>query len=136
VCIPECCGVEKKVLGRGLGDLLGEKGEMPGRSPIPRTSSTDSTALGAGLGGLIRPRNGVPGVYVGQGQSRAQGSSSSGLWVVTSSLLTADILLSWLTSHWFIQRVPSALDCSILVLALGFAAWLGLLAVWLHFQHD
>jgi hypothetical protein len=126
--------VEKKVLGRGLRDLLDEKKALPGRDLAVQKEGGNPSNPGTGLRALIGEKNGASGPF----PEPSQPPSGTALGVVTFSLLLADVLLLALASFWFLGRskAPGFFEFSIIFLMIVFGAWLGFLAAWLHFQRD
>jgi len=135
--------VPKKVLGRGLGELLPD--------PRPHESngqerSHDPTELGRGLRVLGVHKNGNPMPRSSVREHAGTGAVSSRSWgapaplasrgVVKGSLLTADLLLVLTTVLWQSHATGHMQfrDAAICAAAILCAGWLSVLAAWLHFH--
>jgi hypothetical protein len=115
--------------------LLGPRPTEVGAGSVSPNKPNDPADLGTGLRVLIRQRNGAGlprRVPVPSAISRGESG------VVALSLFLADLLLLGVISLWSMSRPTDAgawaTACTVLVIV--FAAWLGILAAWLHFQRD
>jgi hypothetical protein len=129
--------VPKKVLGRGLGELLpeqregGQRGNSPGGQP-KSGNEKPGAELGPGLRVLVLDKGGTAGPRA-SGTVSVQRESSV---VLKLSLLAADAALLVTLLLWWkrVERPLSVSHATAVILVVVLGAWLGSLAAWLQFR--
>ena len=123
--------MSKKALGRGLGEMLPERGS--GKSPSSTGGSSDPADLGPGLRVLVLQRDGIG---AGMQTVRRLREEDRNLGTVTVSLGIADLALIALVLLWTREasRPFGTIETLGSIFALGLGGWFGCLAAWLHFR--
>jgi hypothetical protein len=122
--------VAKKILGRGLGELLKEgerSAAREGSDSLPERQS-----LGPGMRVLAARRNGNGAI----GGARATVTWNAGRAVTVASLFGADVLMVGLMVLWRWQdgSQMTGQEAFVCVSVLAFGSWLGGLGAWLVFR--
>ena len=126
--------MSKKVLGRGLGELLPDRGAPVSRESASLPRSKDPTDLGPGLRVLVLQKNGTA-PKTGAASTPNRGPD---LLLVKLSLVLADACLVGMVFIWRRYAATPMLwtEAAICTGIILFAAWLTCLAAWLHFHHE
>lgn len=123
--------MSKKALGRGLGELLSDRGGVTGPASVPASKPNDAGDLGPGLRVLILKNRGVATDEHSPALLRASGAVKFSLAVADAGI--AGMIFVWQATSDTPMRLWEAATCVVCILLAG---WLGLLAAWLHFHGD
>lgn len=116
-----------------MGNLLSPREALTGPSAGAATKPGDVRDLGPGLRVLILKKGGVEAQQLPNSRASFRGCGAAKISLLAADLAIAGLVVLWQTTSNTPMQFWEATAC---VGCIVLAAWLGLLAAWLHFRAD